>query len=368
MTISILSLFNVDTFDAILQVGLDVAQAIGLPVSSWRTGDPTRSTYTYLARVLATHSESNAAYIQGGFLSTAGEQWGEVVASEVYGVDRPQDTASTPTVTLHNGGGGVYTIDAGDLTVKSTATGITFHNTTGGALNPGNTVTFNLVADAAGSLGTVTVNEIDAFVTTFLGVTITGSTASVGIDKQSLDALKRDCADTRGALSPSGPPDAYEYVARSSKLTGIATPLRSRSTNDSDTNTVTLYICDSSGTADTDTVDAVQSAIETWANPLCTTAVVVSATPSIITIAGTIYGTSLPSDAVARLTAALTTYFASLPIADETGGTVFVTPITALFHETIPEITHVLLAAPASDTAYVQGNVPIIGTVTILEG
>lgn len=368
MTISIFTLFVVDTFDSILQVGLDVAQAVGLPVSSWRTGDPTRSAYTYLARVLAAHSQANAAYIQGGFLSTSGEDWGEVIASEVYGVDRVQDVASTPTVTLNNGGGGVYQIDAGDLTVKATATGVTFHNTSGAALGPGASATFSLVADAPGSVGTVATNEIDALVTTFLGVTITGSTASVGVDKQSLDSLKQDSLDTRGALSPSGPPDAYEYVARKAELTGVTTPLRSRSTNDSDTNTVTVYICDSSGTADSPTIAAVQIAVEKWANPLTTTCVVVSATASIITIAGTIFGTNIPADAVARLTAALTTYFAGLPIADETGGTVYLTPIFTLFHDTVPEISHVFLAAPATDTAYVTGNVPVLGSVTILEG
>lgn len=379
--ISIFSLFVVDTFDAILKVGLDVAKVVGLPVSSWRTGDPTRSAYTYLATVLAKHSEANAEFIKGGFKSTAGEEWGEVLASEVYGVTRGEDTFSTPTVTVHNTGGGVYTIDPGDFTVKATSTGITFHNTgvngVDGAsvtLNPGDSATFLLVCDVAGSDGTVTANEIDSIVTTRLGVVITSSTASVGNDKQPLDSLKQDCDDTLGAISADGPPDAYEYVARHTDTVNGGTTLlaegnnlRARSTNDSATNDVTIYICDGSGTADGPTIAKVQACEEKWATPLCTTPTVVSASAVTVPITATIYGSNIPGDAVARLTDALQTYFASLPIADETGGMVYVSPLTALVHKTVPEVTHVVWTLPASDTAYTEGQVPVLGTVSITE-
>ena len=52
-TIPVTSLFIVKTAAEIFALGREVAQALGLPVTSWRTGDPTRSLYKYLAEVLA---------------------------------------------------------------------------------------------------------------------------------------------------------------------------------------------------------------------------------------------------------------------------------------------------------------------------
>jgi hypothetical protein len=57
MTISVLSLFTAETAAKILSSGLEIAQVLGLPVSTWRNGDPTKSLYHYLAEVLAAREE-----------------------------------------------------------------------------------------------------------------------------------------------------------------------------------------------------------------------------------------------------------------------------------------------------------------------
>lgn len=111
----------------------------------------------------------------------------------------------------------------------------------------------------------------------------------------------------------------------------------------------------------------VDDAARELARKLCTTPTVDAALPVPSDIDATIYGTNLPGDAVSRLTGALTTYFATAPIADETGGTVYVSALIALFHKTVPEISHVVLTTPAADIPYAEGQVPTLGSVFISE-
>jgi hypothetical protein len=95
MTIHVLQLFAVNSAAHILKTGLEVAAALGVPVETWRAGDPTRSLYHYLAEVLAAHDSILASFVRSGFLSSAIEQakedgnldWLTVLAKEMYGVD-----------------------------------------------------------------------------------------------------------------------------------------------------------------------------------------------------------------------------------------------------------------------------------------
>ena len=366
MTIDVNALFITDTAAALLNKGLDLAQAIGLPVTSWRAGDPTRSLYQYLAEVLATLEGSRAEFIKAGFLSTASGDWLTVLASDVYGVDRREATYSTPSVVLHNAGGGQYPIDPGELTLKSTATGATFHNTSGGLLVGGASITLTLTADSPGSVGTVVANEIDALVTTLLGVTVSSSTAAIGLDEQDDPSLKSDCRDSRGALSPNGPADAYDYVARNPKLTGVSTITRSRATSYSATGHVTVYVAGPNGGVSGADVLAAQAAIETWATPLCVTPTVVSAAETVVNVTGTIHGDDVPADFLARESAALAVLFSGLPIADAGGDSLAVSLLVATLHAAIP-LKAVVLSAPAADVTIPAGHVPKLGTVTITE-
>jgi len=43
MSIAFSQLIQRRTFDEIVNIGLEIAQSVGLPVTSWRAGDPTRS-------------------------------------------------------------------------------------------------------------------------------------------------------------------------------------------------------------------------------------------------------------------------------------------------------------------------------------
>lgn len=370
MTIDINALFVLETAASLLRKGLDLAQAVGLPVTSWRPGDPTLAIYKHLATQLGARDQQNVDFIKAGFLSTATGDWLPVVSSEVYGIDQVEATPSTPTVTLHNGAGGFFPIGPGDLTMKSSTSGATFHNTDDHSstdiLSAGRTVTFALVADEPGSGGTVALDEVDSLVTTLLGVTVVSSTASIGVDVQDETSLKQDCADTLGALSPDGPPDAYEYVARRSELTGVLTVTRSASVADSGLGTVTLYVAGPNGAVDGASVTAVQNAIEIWATPLCITPTTISASNLVVNIVATVSGDDVPADFEAVLTAALSSYMATLKIAKGAGLKVSHSKLEAQFYKTLA-LDDVVLSTPAADVPYFEGQVPVIGTVSITE-
>lgn len=363
MTIEITALFVAQTAERLLQLGLEVAQAIGLPVTSWRSGDPTRSLYRYMADALAAREQVGSEFIRAGFLSTAEGDWKTVVASETYGVERTEAVESTPTATLTNAGGGFYEIAPGDLTLKASSTGATFHNTTGGTLSAGVTLAFSLIADEAGSAGTVAANEIDELVTTLLGVSVVSSTYGVGTDAQSDDELEDQCNDTLGALSPNGPADAYEYVAKNSALTGVTEVNRARSSNDSTAGTVSVHVASASGAVSAPSLAAIQDALEQWATPLCVTPTALSATPITVSITATIHGEDIPAGFASTIATALAVFFAQTQI----GEAVYRSAIIAAIHGAVPEIDSVVLSVPAADAVLVASEVPVLGTVAVTE-
>jgi hypothetical protein len=289
----------------------------------------------------------------------------------VYGVEARATTASTPTVTLANAGGGLFTFDAGDVSVKASGSGAEFHTTSGGTLGPGGSLTLDLIAEVAGSDGTVATDEIDTLITTFPGVSIASSTDSVGFDAQTPAEIKTDCADTLGALSPDGPADALEYVVRQKKFTGVETITRSRATEDDDTGRSTVYVAGPSGAVDGASVIAAQAAIETWASPLCFRGTATNATEVTIPVTAVLHGDDLPADYVAQSTSALQTLFAAFPIADDSGGEVPTSEIIGTLTDLLrdwgvsPARRKVVLSAPAATIAYAEGEVPKLGVVTI---
>lgn len=367
MTINIKTLFSAETAAQILARGLEIAAALGLDVDSWRTGDPTRSAFKYLAEVLARREDIAVEYTKSGFRSEASGDWLTLHASDVYGVARTEASYATPTVTLTNTGDLYYDLGAGDLTVKATSTGKTFHNTSADALAGGDTVTFDLIADEAGSDSSVTTDEIDALVTSLLGVEIVSSTPATASDEQDDDALDEQCAASLGALSPNGAPDAYEYVARNSGLTGVFDVTRAKSVGDNDTGLAVVYLASASGDVAPESVTAVQDAFEQWCTPLCITPQATNATEHTIAITGTIEGDDIPDDFSDTIESALVTAFAAPSMISD--GTVIVARsfLTATIHAAIPGLRRVLLTLPAADVTLAAGEIPVLGALTITE-
>lgn len=368
MTINILNLFTRETAEKILSRGLAVAKALGLPVTSWRNGDPTKSLYHFAADFFDAQEERNTEFAKSGFMSTAEGDWATVHAKDMYGVDRGEATYATPTVTLRNQGGGVFPLAAGDLTMQCTATGKTFHSTSNpGVLGPGVTLTYDMIADEAGAGSSVGVNEIDGYVTpaelaTF-DVVIVGSTSAAAQDEQSVPELRDQCGDTLGALSPNGPPDAYEKVCKDPLLTGNTEINRATTIGDHDSGEVTVYVASAAGTVTAPSVAAAQAAVLRWSTPICQLPTVISAIANPVPITAQITGENIPASFLAAILGELGKLFLGLPI----GGTVYRSRIIAAIHAAVPQAASVNLILPATDTPMAADNVPTLGPVSVTE-
>ena len=359
------SLITVQSLSTILARGLAIATGLGLPVTTWRPGDPTRSLYHFLADVLATREGYTTEFIKAAVLSTATGDWLTVVASEVYGVTRVEATYASSTLVLTNGGGGYYTIEPGDITVKSAVSGKTYHNTTGGTLAPSTTLSLTVEADEAGTDSSAAEDEIDTLVTTLLGVTVTSSTAAVATDEQENESLREQCRATLGALSPNGPPDAYEYVARNPDLTGTTLVTKAATVENSSTGLVVVFVAGPSGGVGATPIAAVQAAIETWATPLCITPTVVSASAVMVAITATITGGDLPATFDDDAEDALLALIGALDIGDDVSRSAIIACLHDLAVAQGGTGVSVLLTAPAADVTISAAQVAAAGTITL---
>lgn len=378
-TISLATLLVQETKTAIYSTAIGVATALGLPVSSWQAGDPTRSLYHVEAETLSTLEAVVVGYIQSGFLDYATGDWLKILASQVYGVTAPEATLASTDVVLTNAGGGVYEIDAGDLTFKNTANGKTYRNTTGGTIPAkvgavNGTLTVTVVADEAGAASSASATEIDQLVTVLLGVTCSNALAAVGTDEQDEATTRVQCRERLGRLSPNGPKEAYNDVARDSELTGTTGITRVRTYADSDTGDVTVYIAGPGGAVSAGDRTLVEEATLEWATPLTITPTVLSVTNVVVTITYELwlYKSCNATDAEVQeaVEAALEQMFAARPIggdivAPATTGKLYRTMIESTIRNVYPNHAfRVSVTVPAGDTALTNGQVAALGALS----
>jgi phage-related baseplate assembly protein len=357
------------TADEILAASLELAAAVGLPVTSWRVGDPTRTQLRTQARKLESLDAIRLEYARSSFLETATGDMLTLRASDVYNAPREEETFATPTITVDNTGGGYYEIDARGFVFTSSATGATYVNQSTVTIDSLETgVEILLIAEVGGSAGSAAVDEIDEIVSPALdGIEIQGNTASLGVDEQSDEDVKDQCTASLGALSPDGPADAYEFVARNSELTGIDGITRAYSDGDTADGTVTVFVGTATAAVGGASITAIQAAVDVWAQPLCTDATVASMTPVIENMTFTITPASpAAQDAVET---ALEAYFAEWDY-DDAGGLLARDALAAVVRAAVlsfsgsPPYT-VVTTVPASDQAYDTDEFPVRGTVTL---
>jgi hypothetical protein len=379
MTVSLASLLIKQTKAQIYQFALDIAELVGLPVTSWTAGDPTRSLYHLESELLTTLEEEVVGFISSGFLDYASGAWLVILADQVFGVVVPEATFATTTVTLTNGGGGLYPISAGDLTFKDSVTNKTYRNTTGGTLasGPGTTLNVDVIADEAGAASSAGAGEIDTLVTELLGVTCSNATAALGIDAPDDAAIRQLCRDKLGAFSPDGPKEAYSYVARNSALTGTTNITRARVYSDSDTGDVTVYIAGPSGAVSSPDVALVNTAILQWATPLCITPTVLSASNVVVPVTYQVWiyksVNKTEADIKAAILSALETLFETRDIGGDflpgdTAGKLYGSLVQSIIGDVFPQSFRVFTMLGGEDAF---GNIPLannevatLGTVT----
>lgn len=374
--VSLASLLVQETKAKIYARGIAIAQSLGVDTTSWVTGDPTRSLYHFLSEVLETLEVNVAGFVASGFLDYATGDWLTLLAKQVFNYDRGAATYASCTVELTNGGGGLYVIAAGDVTVRSATNGKTYRNSTGGTLasGAGQKLSLTFVADEAGAASSATVGTITTMVTNYIGVTCSNTTAAIGTDQEKDASVRDQCRAKLGMLSPNGPRDAYNFVVRSSALTGVTDITRARTVGDSTTGNVTTYVAGSNGAVAGASVTAALAAVTKWAAPLTITPAVNNAGEVVVNIVYELwlYSTVGVTNAVieSKIVTDLTAMFAARPIggdiiAPASSGSLYHSLIESTIKAAYPDhIFRVALTTPAGDTALSIGAVAKLGTVT----
>lgn len=363
------TLFVAQTAEALLQSGLELAAVLGLPVTTWRTGDPTRSLYVYLARALAETEQVMASYAQSGFLSTATGDWLRLHAVEVYGVTPAAATYATPSVVVTNTGGGYYPLTPGSFSCRSSFTGKIYTNTASVTFSTvGQTETIALAASEPGSASSVGVNQVDSVASGQLGLVIVSSTEAVGTDAATDEAVREQCRASLGALSPSGPRDAYEYVVRDSTLTGT-TEITRATTVDTDVadGSATVYVAGPSGVVSSPALALAQAAVEYWAEPIGFQITVANGAALPIAYSATVHAENLPPGWQAAVQAKLAAFFAAAPI----GGVVALSEHIAIARNELVRLGATGLSYhavnPAADLTLAANQFPTISSYTLTE-
>jgi phage-related baseplate assembly protein len=352
---------------------------VGTDTTTWKPGAVVRTMIAACSIVIAAHSSLIALIARSGFLELAEGAWLALVAWYVYGVEKETATFAEGEVTLVNAGGGIYLLDADDLTVSNPVTGKQYRNTSSLSLPALGTITVPVRAVEAGAASTSAPSSITQLVTPLLGVSCTNAAAVVGLDEEADPALRVRCAEKLGALSPFGPWDAYAYAARNARRSdgsrvGVS---RVRTKKDGFGN-VTTYVASSSG-AVTGTIGnlatdlgAVNEAIQRLSAPLAVTAWVASAVPVPIAVTYRIsmYNTSglTQAEIVEAIEARLVAFMVGQPVGGNVIGAdlgkVFQDAIETAIGATLPQIFHVEVTSPAADVALGVAQVPVLGTVT----
>lgn len=379
--LTLASLLVQKTKAEIYERALSIAESIGVPVTTWQPGDPTRSLYYIEAEQLAEMEPTISGFISSGFIGLASGVWKKVCAKQQYNVDVHEATYATTDVVLTNADAfATYEIDPGDLTFKSGLTEKTYHSTTGGALAPGGTLTVSVVADEAGADSSAAAGEIDELVTTLLGVTCTNPTAAIGRDEQDEATTELQCLDKLDSFSPNGASGAYTYVARNPDLTGTTAVTRARDLSDSDTGDVTIYIAGPSGAVPEPDRLLVEAAIARTCMPLCITVSVLSATPVVVPVTYEMWVYKSVNRTDAQIQTEVQTALEKMVSAHPIGGDIIDPDAPGYLFASLVESTirsvykdsaasrdpvfRVSMSVPAADTPFDRSQVVSLGVVT----
>ena len=365
----------------------NVLSIIGVNTTNWRPGAVVRTIITAFAVLFAGCTNLIALIARSGFVALASGNWLTLVAQYVYGVTRIAATYATGTVRLTNAGGGVYTLNPGDLTVQNPTTGATYHNTSSVSVPALSFVDVVVQCDQQGSFGTseaLAITKIQA--PSLAGVTCSNALALIGQDEEDDEALRLRCSEKLGSLSPNGPGDAYAYAARTAVRSdgNVVGVNRVQVYRVSGTGvyvycaTLTGAVTGSIGDLSTD-LGAVDEAIQTQVVPIPIVATVASATEAVTPITYTVwlYNTAGLTAAQVQgyIAKALDAMFVALPIGGNSTdggatGWLFKTAIEAAIGGAtgaggakLP-IFKILVSAPSADLGVLPGNVLVPGAYT----
>jgi hypothetical protein len=245
-------------------------QGLGVPANQWAATGVASTILTVAATVLSLFSNQISNFVAGFFLPTATGGLLQLLAQYVYGVTVPQATFASGSYLLTNIGGGVYPYAAGAFQCQNAVTGQTYTNPVGFTIPASSTLTIQIQATTAGTVGNANPGDISVIVTSALGVTGTNPASVVGLDPPTDAAIRQLCLNSLGARSVRGPRTAYAYAIQVALNTVTGNPVninRWTVSSDSHTGDVSVVVASPSGTPDPNDVAGVVVSIEANARP-----------------------------------------------------------------------------------------------------
>jgi uncharacterized phage protein gp47/JayE len=192
-------------------------QAQGVDVTDLTSGAVARTLLEIESASQADLWNLSILIAQMGFLDTASGEYLDILAANVYNLNRNPSVFAEHNVTLTCATGfGPYNLQAGDI-IPATAESLQFQSITAGVLASGGVLTLRVRAERAGSAYNVAPGTITALKTPLPGVSVTnpiGSLLVAGADLENDDDLRERCRLRWPALGPGGPADAYASWAR----------------------------------------------------------------------------------------------------------------------------------------------------------
>lgn len=295
-TLSIDDLTTPLTEDQVMATFISNLVDLGVRADLWRVGGVARTILRVVAKSYALYTVLQTQFIKSGFLDKASGSWLALLAHYVYNVDKIEATFATGAVTLVNSGGGLYTKNPGEYSVKSASSGKVYVNTATFTLNPNSTLTgVSIRAVEAGSASNAVPAgggqpTIDTQVTSLLGVTVSNPSAIVGTDDEPDTTLRQRCRDSLGAASPNGPRGSYAFATRSALRDGVVVDINRIQVSPSSTKGIVDIWCASpSGAPISADLDAVVANIEAVSRPDTVTVNVHAATPVALSSSLTVW-------------------------------------------------------------------------------
>jgi hypothetical protein len=393
-------LFARSTIEEIFDLGIAVARKLDVPVDTWQTGDPTRSLYRFMAEYLDSFEGIAQNYVASAFLGLVrplAEQlpgaypWLVRLAYEQYGYVADEATFASVQMKLTNSEGALYTeadLAAGNVLYQNSVNGATYTASSGPEYIDGNPVPLRpvsaapanvvyqwITADEAGSDSSADAGEIE-LLTALPGVSATNEIAAQALDAESPASIEQGAREELGKLSPNGPKDAYNSVAKDVELTGAPGVTKARTFTDSTTGIVTLLLAGPSGAVSSEDVALVEAAVVQWATPGCITPDVSSAINKVINVAGEIWlydDIGQTSDEVVQTSElGLREFFLARPISGDIivgfpSGFVFQEGVEAAIKQKFKGyFMNLVLSTPVVDTPITEQEIPVFGTLTSL--
>lgn len=333
----------------------------GLPTTSWQEGDPELTLAEMDADALEDLYLLQQKIAAGGLLFDSFGDWLDLLAHEVYGIDRIEGVVAEGVLTLsdpHNQG--PFTLNNGDLWVISDDGHryVLAQNVTVGLAGSIDGVVFR--AESKGSAYNVGNNTISTLVTAVPGLAVnnpdpgSGSWVTTpGSDDEADLVLQTRCAERWAELGVGLPGSNYDLWARAAdaSVTRVGTRVSP---------TVPGQVDVAVGGASGAVSGAVVTAVQDYIDPrvaLTNTAEVSSAANVAVTVDGTVYvQAAYLAEATAAVQSALTALFLSKSIS---GDTLYLAELIEAIM--VPRgVRNVVLTLPTGDTILTFGQLPTL--------